>query len=96
MDHQQPPPETRRLSRNSISDNEDVGQYLKNKNLKGNQSQHYYCKVIKGLHEPICDVVEDIREQRMSMVSTLRQYVYLHSAIIAGVLKEIEAEENNN
>lgn len=91
-----PPPETRRLSRNSISDNEDAGQYLKSKNLKGSQSPHYYCKVIKGLHEPICDVVEDIREQRMSMVSTLRQYVYLHSAIIAGVLKEIEAEENNN
>ncbi|TIC46845.1 phosphatases II [Wallemia mellicola] len=76
-----------------ISDGEDVGQKLKWSNLEGKREEHNNCQIVEGLHEPVCDVIEDLREQRMSMVSTLRQYVYVHSAVIAGVMNEIENEK---
>ncbi|TIB40418.1 hypothetical protein E3P86_00693 [Wallemia ichthyophaga] len=75
-----------------VSETGDVGDSLKAANLDGEKPEHQHCGVIKGLHEPVCDVVEDLREQRMSMVSTLRQYVYVYSALVAGVLNEIKDE----
>lgn len=42
--------------------------------------------------EPIRQVLEDMREQRMSLCQSLRQYVFVHRAIIEGAL-DILAEE---
>ncbi len=42
--------------------------------------------------EPIREVLEDMREQRMSLCQSLRQYVFVHNAIIEGSLRIIDEE----
>lgn len=42
--------------------------------------------------EPIRRVVEDMREQRMSLCQSLRQYVFVHRAIIEGALMIVDEE----
>ncbi|KIP04071.1 hypothetical protein PHLGIDRAFT_129772 [Phlebiopsis gigantea 11061_1 CR5-6] len=42
--------------------------------------------------EPIRRVVEDMREQRMSLCQSLRQYVFVHRAIIEGALMVVDEE----
>ncbi|OBZ79060.1 Receptor-type tyrosine-protein phosphatase gamma [Grifola frondosa] len=43
--------------------------------------------------EPIRRVVEDMREQRMSLCQSLRQYVFVHRAIIEGALMIVDEEK---
>ncbi|THG93499.1 hypothetical protein EW026_g7753 [Hermanssonia centrifuga] len=43
--------------------------------------------------EPIRRVIEDVREQRMSLCQSLRQYVFVHRAIIEGALIVVDAEK---
>jgi protein-tyrosine phosphatase len=40
--------------------------------------------------EPIREVLEDMREQRMSLCQSLRQYVFAHRAIIKGALDLVD------
>ncbi|KAI0960931.1 hypothetical protein AcV7_000170 [Taiwanofungus camphoratus] len=42
--------------------------------------------------EPIRRVVEDMREQRMSLCQSLRQYVFVHRAVIEGALMIVDEE----
>jgi tyrosine-protein phosphatase 2/3 len=42
---------------------------------------------------PILEVVQDMREQRMSLCQTLRQYVFVHAAIIEGALMVLDDEK---
>ena len=42
--------------------------------------------------EPIRRILEDMREQRMSLCQSLRQYVFVHRAIIEGSLKIVDEE----
>ena len=42
--------------------------------------------------EPIRRVIEDMREQRMSLCQSLRQYVFVHRAIIEGALVIVDEE----
>ena len=48
--------------------------------------------LLSTLDEPIHRVIEDMREQRMSLCQSLRQYVFVHRAVIEGVLMLIEDE----
>lgn len=41
---------------------------------------------------PICAIVADMREQRMSLVQTLRQYVFVHMAAVQGALEVLDEE----
>lgn len=43
--------------------------------------------------EPIWEVVKDMREQRMSLCQSLRQYVFVHAAIIEGALMIVDEEK---
>ena len=47
--------------------------------------------LLSTLEEPLRQILEDMREQRMSLCQSLRQYVFVHNAIIEGAL--IIAEE---
>ncbi|KAG6919491.1 hypothetical protein DXG01_005750 [Tephrocybe rancida] len=42
--------------------------------------------------EPIWEVVQDMREQRMSLCQSLRQYVFVHQAVIEGALLIVDEE----
>ena len=48
--------------------------------------------LLSTYHEPIRRVVEDMREQRMSLCQSLRQYVFVHRAIIEGALMIVDEE----
>jgi tyrosine-protein phosphatase 2/3 len=48
--------------------------------------------LLSTLDEPIHRVIEDMREQRMSLCQSLRQYVFVHRAVIEGVLMSVDAE----
>ncbi|KAI0321012.1 hypothetical protein OF83DRAFT_1280764 [Amylostereum chailletii] len=48
--------------------------------------------LLSSLDEPIRRVIEDMREQRMSLCQSLRQYVFVHRAVIEGVLMLIDEE----
>ncbi|KAH9486715.1 Receptor-type tyrosine-protein phosphatase V [Psilocybe cubensis] len=43
--------------------------------------------------DPIWEVVQDMREQRMSLCQSLRQYVFVHAAIIEGSLMVLDEEK---
>jgi len=43
--------------------------------------------------DPIWTVVQDMREQRMSLCQTLRQYVFVHAAVIEGALMILDDEK---
>jgi tyrosine-protein phosphatase 2/3 len=48
--------------------------------------------LLSTLDEPIHRVIEDMREQRMSLCQSLRQYVFVHRAVIEGVLMLVDDE----
>lgn len=48
--------------------------------------------MLSTLDEPIHRVIEDMREQRMSLCQSLRQYVFVHRAVIEGVLMLVDEE----
>ena len=48
--------------------------------------------LLSTLDEPIHRVIEDMREQRMSLCQSLRQYVFVHRAVIEGVMMWVDEE----
>ncbi|KAB5589793.1 Tyrosine phosphatase [Ceratobasidium theobromae] len=46
-----------------------------------------------SMSEPIREVLEDMREQRMSLCQSLRQYVFVHRAVVEGVLAMVDEEK---
>jgi protein-tyrosine phosphatase len=48
--------------------------------------------VLSTYGEPVWQVVQDMREQRMSLCQTLRQYVFVHAAVIEGALMVADEE----
>jgi len=42
--------------------------------------------------EPVRSLLEDMREQRMSLCQSLRQYVFVHRAIVEGALDIMDEE----
>lgn len=47
-------------------------------------------KLLSHYPEPIRNILEDMREQRMSLCQTLRQYVFVHRAIVEGALDIVD------
>ncbi|KAG9122500.1 hypothetical protein FRC07_001093 [Ceratobasidium sp. 392] len=45
---------------------------------------------LNAMDEPIREVLEDMREQRMSLCQSLRQYVFVHRAVVEGVLAMVD------
>lgn len=43
-------------------------------------------------NNPISTIVQDMREQRMSLCQSLRQYVFVHAAVIEGALMMVDEE----
>lgn len=48
--------------------------------------------LISSFTAPVCIVIQDMREQRMSLCQSLRQYVFVHAAIIEGALRIVDEE----
>jgi len=46
--------------------------------------------LLTEIEEPIRQVLEDMREQRMSLCQSLRQYVFVHLAILEGALAIVD------
>ncbi|KAJ4471394.1 hypothetical protein C8J55DRAFT_563698 [Lentinula edodes] len=49
-------------------------------------------QALSNLGEPLMEVLQDMREQRMSLCQSLRQYVFVHAAIIEGTLMIVDEE----
>ncbi|KAF7972561.1 hypothetical protein HWV62_17678 [Athelia sp. TMB] len=47
---------------------------------------------ISSYEEPVWQIVQDMREQRMSLCQSLRQYVFVHAALIEGALMVADEE----
>ena len=48
--------------------------------------------MLSSFEDPVWKVVQDMREQRMSLCQSLRQYVFVHAAIIEGALMVVDEE----
>ncbi|KAI6010170.1 hypothetical protein EDC04DRAFT_809811 [Pisolithus marmoratus] len=48
--------------------------------------------LLSSYQNPICKVIQDMREQRMSLCQSLRQYVFVHAAVIEGALQIVDEE----
>lgn len=51
-------------------------------------------QLLSSLQDPVQSVLEDMREQRMSLCQSLRQYVFVHRAIIEGALSIVDEHEH--
>ena len=51
-------------------------------------------ELLSRYEEPMWEVVQDMREQRMSLCQSLRQYVFVHAAVVEGAL-DIADEERS-
>ncbi|KAF8577854.1 hypothetical protein K439DRAFT_1363597 [Ramaria rubella] len=49
-------------------------------------------ELLSSYTEPVRSMLEDMREQRMSLCQSLRQYVFVHRAIVEGALDIIDEE----
>ncbi|KAJ4485461.1 hypothetical protein J3R30DRAFT_3282297 [Lentinula aciculospora] len=49
-------------------------------------------QALSNLEEPLMEVLQDMREQRMSLCQSLRQYVFVHAAVIEGALMIVDEE----
>ncbi|KAG5654336.1 hypothetical protein H0H81_004290 [Sphagnurus paluster] len=47
---------------------------------------------LSAFADPVWEVVQDMREQRMSLCQSLRQYVFVHAAIVEGALGIVDEE----
>jgi len=47
---------------------------------------------LTSYEEPVWQVIQDMREQRMSLCQSLRQYVFVHAAVIEGALMVVDEE----
>ena len=63
--------------------------YTEPRELHGDDSP----PLLSSLEEPLRQILEDMREQRMSLCQSLRQYVFVHNAIIEGALIVAEEEQ---
>ncbi|KAI0638772.1 hypothetical protein C8Q77DRAFT_1151802 [Trametes polyzona] len=52
--------------------------------------------LLSTYEDPIRRVVEDMREQRMSLCQSLRQYVFVHRAIIEGALMIVDEQKKRD
>lgn len=52
--------------------------------------------LLSTYNEPVRRVIEDMREQRMSLCQSLRQYVFVHRAIIEGALEIVDEERKED
>ncbi|THH12170.1 hypothetical protein EW145_g171 [Phellinidium pouzarii] len=68
--------------RTTVLLDEPTFDYSSPRNLHGDNSP----PLLSSLHDPIRQILEDMREQRMSLCQSLRQYVFVHNAIIEGAL----------
>ncbi|KAK0465654.1 hypothetical protein IW261DRAFT_1523521 [Armillaria novae-zelandiae] len=50
-------------------------------------------RLLSSCDEPLWEVVQDMREQRMSLCQSLRQYVFVHAAVIEGALMVADEEK---
>ncbi|EDR15085.1 uncharacterized protein LACBIDRAFT_300875 [Laccaria bicolor S238N-H82] len=50
---------------------------------------------LTSFDDPIWEVVQDMREQRMSLCQSLRQYVFVHAAVIEGALMVLDQEKES-
>ncbi|KAL5495762.1 PTP2 [Sanghuangporus weigelae] len=66
-----------------------VFDYAEPRELHGDDSP----PLLSSLEEPLRQILEDMREQRMSLCQSLRQYVFVHNAIIEGALVVAEQEQ---
>lgn len=55
--------------------------------------EHFTPPPLTSFDNPIWEVVQDMREQRMSLCQSLRQYVFVHAAIIEGALMIVDEEK---
>ncbi|KAL1740846.1 hypothetical protein HDZ31DRAFT_46644 [Schizophyllum fasciatum] len=51
--------------------------------------------LLSSFDDPISEVVQDMREQRMSLCQSLRQYVFVHAAVIEGALMIVDEEREH-
>jgi len=47
------------------------------------------------MREPVKNILEDMREQRMSLCQSLRQFVFVHRAIVEGALEIVDEERGS-
>jgi len=52
--------------------------------------------LLSHFNEPVRSILEDMREQRMSLCQSLRQYVFVHRAIVEGALEIVDQERSEN
>ena len=49
-------------------------------------------ELLSSYNEPVRSLLDDMREQRMSLCQSLRQYVFVHRAIVEGALDIVDEE----
>ncbi|TYJ57758.1 hypothetical protein B9479_001612 [Cryptococcus floricola] len=90
--------DTRRpsLSSERLSDESIQQRVGRPKPVISSDRRHRSPSPISRLNHPVSSVLEGMRVQRMSLVQTLRQYLFVHRAIIYHYLNMIEDDETSS
>ena len=76
----------------NVSSSDDVRAFIVD--YKQPRPLHADCSptALSTYEEPVWQVIHDMREQRMSLCQSLRQYVFVHAALIEGALIIVDEE----
>jgi hypothetical protein len=98
----EPPPVAKRIARAGKADEMDVDtardstssspEPEKPRAITQSHKPHRVATPLSSMKEPILEVLQGMRVQRMSLVQSLRQYLFVHRAIITHYLEMVDEE----
>jgi len=69
---------------------------MKDERMEEDQAKRVVDEAYAKGEDIVRTIVETVREQRMSLIQTGRQFVFVYSAVLAGILRDLKVEQEGS